>query len=94
MVPRMIYHSHIYFIICVCMCVCHVYEGLQGFHKLLELLGLLELELQEVVSCLIWVLGNKPRSSGRAVNVLSLQPHILGVMIYLYNLKVPPTKMF
>lgn len=31
----------------------------------------LELELQAVVSCLMWVLGTEPGSFGRAANTLS-----------------------
>jgi hypothetical protein len=34
--------------------------------------GPLELDLQAVVSCLVWVLGRKLRSSGRAMSTLDL----------------------
>lgn len=49
----------------VCVCVPHVCRNPSRPEK--KVLGSLELELQWVVSCLLWVLGTDLRSSARTV---------------------------
>lgn len=65
---RIIFHLYVY------VCVCYVYVDVQR----LEDIKSPELELQVVVSHLIWILGTKVRSSAIVVSTLtfesSLQP--------------------
>jgi hypothetical protein len=62
-------HYHAWFGVCVCVCVC-VQEPEEGMNHL-------ELEFQEVVSYLTWVLGIKLGASGNEIfliHQLFLQP--------------------
>lgn len=53
---------------CMYMSICwHVYRNPQRPERGFDLL---ELEFQVVVGCLIWMVGNKPQSSGRPARVL------------------------
>lgn len=54
---------------CMCFCVCVQEREGHGSQK--SVLGVQELELQGIVSCLVWVLGTKLGFSGRAVSVLN-----------------------
>ena len=54
--------------------------GAHGDQK--RVLDPLELEFQVVVSCLMWVLGTKPRSSARAANTLTAEPSLQPLSIY------------
>lgn len=58
---------------CVSMCAC-VQVSLEA--RKTSSRHLQELELQVVKSCLIWVLGTKFESSGRAVSILSTEPSL------------------
>ena len=61
--------------ICVCVCVC-MYIYLLCIYRCPqrpeEGIGTLELDLEEVMSHLRWVLGTEPRSSARAASALNL----------------------
>lgn len=60
-----------YFYLCVCV---HMHTLPEGLWRPGEVsLDSLELELQVIGSCLVWVLGTEPRSSRRAV---MLQPAV------------------
>lgn len=53
--------------VCVCVCIGICTQECQAPRGQERTLDLLELELQEVVSCLTWFLGIELRSSTRAV---------------------------
>ena len=70
-------HVCVYVFLCVCVCVCvcmcacvHVYIGADTHRALKRAPDSLELELQVVVSHLMWVLGMESRSSARATHAL------------------------
>ena len=57
--------------VCVCMCACvHVYIGADAHRALKRAPDSLELELQVVVSHLMWMLGMESGSSARATHGL------------------------
>jgi len=61
--------------VCVCVCVCVYvifFTSMQMFKKA-KGVNTLDLELKTVVSCLTWILGTKPWSSGRAASSLKYQ---------------------
>ena len=62
------FYSCVYF--CLSICVLHECSG-HGRQK--SIVDSLELELQVVVSCLMWVLGTKPGSSTITTRLLTFQ---------------------
>lgn len=59
-----------------------------GYLQSLELTDPLELDVQVIVNYLVWMLGIKLESSGRAVQALTLKNHILYVLVYVCVLQV------
>lgn len=50
----------------VCLAVCLFFSPYSTSGRQKKVLGFLGLETQAAVSCPVWVLGSKPRSSARA----------------------------